>query len=922
MGLGAALEDEARYLEDKWKRRIAAVKYGSQRGGGATLPGNARGGHLLNLAPGTRLGPYEILAALGTGGMAEVFRARDTRLERTVVIKVLSEELLGLPGFRERFQLEARAAARLAHPGICAIHDVGHEEGADFLVLEYLEGETLAKRLGRGPLPLRDALRFGAEIANALHHAHQHDVVHRDLKPENLLVTKAGVVKILDFGLAKRGTLGRDRGASGIASGPAKTEVGLVVGTPGYMSPEQATGSSTDARSDIFSFGLVLYEMLCGQRAFPSEGREALAEVLRDEPRPLLSLVPSIPPALETVVRHCLEKDPEKRFQSAQDLAFALETISIPTPSGPESTSRLAAARLERTARKRRRVLAIGATTVLVLVASWGIAAWTGLLRVRRDAGAPLPTFHRLTFRTGALDGARFSADGHTVVYDASWGGQSRELYAVRTGSAETRALSLSGAALRALSSQDELAILLRPRRRFGLLQGTLARVPIDGGGPREVQVAVQEADWSPDGVRLAIVRMTQATQWAVEFPAGSPVHITPKRVAGLRVSPDGRSVAFFESFEFVLRRRLEILVAGAGKPARVLATARHGTGLAWHPSGRETWFSADSAEGEGTIWAVGMNGKTRPVYRGPGSLRLHDLHADGGALISCDVEQSGISGRPLGAEREVDLAWLDGSQAVDLSADGRFLLINETGSGGGLKGAYYLRDLQTSRIVRLGEGTAQAISPDGRSVLASAGTSPPELLLVPIAAGDVRRIPLPGIDAIGEGFWFFPDGRSLLFGGRTSKGIFRLFRTSIDGGTPVPVTPEGVVNFAGDRPLSPDGVFVAAASGGQDSRRCMIFPVAGGEPREIKGYQPGDVEIRWTENGRGLYVFRRDELPAKVFRIDLDTGERVLVRELMPADPTGVTGIGWVKMTGDGSVYVYNYQRRLSTLYLVDGLR
>src|SRR5206468_10158999 len=279
-------------------------------------------GRILMLAPGARLGPYEIVAPIGAGGMGEVYKARDTRLERTVAVKVLPQRLSSSPEVRQRFEREAKTISQLSHPHICALYDVGNQDGTEFLVMEYLEGETLADRLLKGSLPTEQTLRFGIEIADALDKAHRQGIVHRDLKPGNVMLTKSGV-KLLDFGLAK--VMAPVSQPSALTSFPTMassplTREGTIQGTFQYMAPEQLEGKEADVRSDIFAFGTILYEMATGRKAFSGSSQASLiSSIMKEEPAPIATLQPMTPPALDRVVRTCLAKDPEDRFQTAHD---------------------------------------------------------------------------------------------------------------------------------------------------------------------------------------------------------------------------------------------------------------------------------------------------------------------------------------------------------------------------------------------------------------------------------------------------------------------------------------------------------------------------------------------------------------------------------------------------------------------------
>src|ERR1700674_1912980 len=295
----------------------------------------------MPLAPGTQLGPYEITAPLGAGGMGEVYRARDTRLERTVAIKILLEHFSADPVRKQRFEREAKTISSLNHPHICVLYDVGHQDGIDYLVMECVEGETLAKRLEKGPLPLDQVVKFGGQIADALDKAHRSGVVHRDLKPGNIMLTSSGA-KLLDFGLAKPAvplTSGATLTAAATQTTPV-TQEGTILGTFQYMSPEQIEGKELDGRSDIFSLGAVLYEMLTGQRAFQGKSQLSVASaILEKEPAPISTVKPMTPPSLDHAMRRCLAKDPEERWQTARDIAIELKWIADSGPSAGVANS-------------------------------------------------------------------------------------------------------------------------------------------------------------------------------------------------------------------------------------------------------------------------------------------------------------------------------------------------------------------------------------------------------------------------------------------------------------------------------------------------------------------------------------------------------------------------------------------------------
>src|SRR5262249_12626970 len=470
-----------------------------------------RGSRAMTLASGSKLGPYEILSPIGAGGMGEVYRAKDPRLGRDVAIKVLPASFSADTDRLRRFEQEAKAAGILNHPNITAVHDLGSHEGAPYIVTEFLEGETLRAALASGRLASRKAIDYAIEIANGLAAAHDKGIVHRDLKPENVFVTRDGRVKILDFGLAKLTQKESISNATNLPTATAGTEPGVVLGTLGYMSPEQVKGKEADARSDIFAFGAILYEMLAGKRAFHGDSAaETMSAILREDPPDLSATNQALAPGLGRVVRHCLEKNPEQRFHSAHDLAFDLEALS--GVSAPR-VAPTAVSAPSRTLAKAPVWVAL-ATLIAGLVA--GRWVW------KQAAQAP-PAFHRLTYGRGSIGGnARFAPDGHTVVYAASWdGAREPQLYSVRVDSFESLLLPLKCVALESISRSGEMLVLKILHRSVGYARiGTLSQTPLSASAPRDLLEDVSSASWSPDGSAIVAVR---APQWRyrLEYPAG-----------------------------------------------------------------------------------------------------------------------------------------------------------------------------------------------------------------------------------------------------------------------------------------------------------------------------------------------------------------------------------------------------------------
>ena len=857
----------------------------------------------MALTAGGKLGPYEILSPIGSGGMGEVYRAKDTRLGREVALKVLSENLAGSGEARERFAREARAVAALSHPNIVALFDVGEEGGVFYAVSEFLEGQTLRDRLSEGPLALRRTLDIAVQVARGLAAAHEKGICHRDIKPENLFLTRDGQVKILDFGLARL-----DTGFAGPVDleSPtvSKTAPGRLLGTVGYMSPEQARGRAADTRSDIFSFGAVLYEMVSGRRAFSGESAvETLGAILKNDPVPLEELAPGAPPALDRLVMRCLEKDAAARFQSARDLAFSLEAWLGVSTGGAEKIQAV-------TVRARTRAAflwpALAALCLLAALASGWVALKGGEKR-------EIPEFQRITFRQGAIRHARFGPSGRNAICSAAWNGPAMEIYAVGLEGGDAVPLELK-ATLLAISKQSELAVQLSPARWNSFMVGMLARVSGGGTAPRDVMENVQEADWGPDGKDLAVLRQTPASHWVVEFPLGKTLLDTVRPMTGLRVSPDGKWLALMEGENLILLDR-----SGTKKS---IAEIKAFHGLAWSADGSTIRFAAGEPGGETGLWTVTTTGRKRLLYRAAGAIRFHDSSPAGDLLGFVNFHHE-VMVRPPGATTEQDLSWLDGSLAVDLSSDGQTLLLNERGVAAGPSGAFYLRRVDGSPPVKLGEGRAYDLSADGTLVLASPAGRPnaPALTIVPTGAGRAAAVPLQGMDRLLDA-WFFPDGKRLLLHGAAPGKEERFFIIGLEGGVPKPLTPEGTTYFDGQKPISPDGKMVCAVSGIIGDVKASLFPVDGGEPRSLPGYQQGDVLADWSGDGRYIFAFRRDQIPAPVVRIEVATGKREPWRELSPSDTAGALGISRILLTPDGSTVAYSYTRSLEDLYLAKGLK
>ncbi|HYN06248.1 MAG TPA: protein kinase [Vicinamibacterales bacterium] len=870
----------------------------------------------MPLTTGTRLGSYEILGPLGAGGMGEVYRARDTKLNRDVAIKVLPGQLAQDPAALARFEREAQAVAALSHPNILAIYDFGTERGIAYAVSELLEGDTLRVRLADGALTVRKATDFGTHIARGIAAAHERGIVHRDLKPENIFITKDGVVKILDFGLAKAGLAEAARGSSAAEAGEtriaADTTPGTVLGTVGYMSPEQVRGLALDHRTDIFSFGAVLYEMLTGRRAFRGDSHvETMNAILKEDPPEFAEINASLPGSLDRIVRRCLEKQPADRFHSAHDLALALEAMS---GASSQSAASIAGAAALAGAPKRRMSSVVAAVAALVIGAG---AFFAG----RGVGGGETPTkteFQRLTYRRGPIWSAAIAPDGGTFLYSAAWEGTPRQVYSTRSESPESLALPYVNADVTSISSKGELAIVSNRSFLRGYAQpGTLARAPLSGGALRDVMENVQDATWLPNGTDLAVSHVVDG-KYRLEFPIGKVIYETTGWISHLRVSPDGKRVAFLDQPIVGDDRGGPAIVDESGKKQSIPVECESTQGIAWAPSGQEVWFTCASKGLWRALLAATLDGRVRTVLQVPGSLFLGDIASDGTVLLSHDSARRGMVAMAPGETKERDLSWLDWTQPTMLSEDGRTVLFAEEGEGGGAGYGVFLRKTDGSPAVRLGTGEATALSPDGRLVIAQKlDPSPVQFVLMPSGAGQARALTADDITHVfGQ---FLPDGKRFVFTGFKPDRPPRVWVQAIEGGAPTPVTPEGISGSL----VTPDGTKVM----GRDldgQRKLFPFDPKSGPPEPMRFLEPADGVIRFTADGRGVLVRRPAGNGAvQVSRVDLATGTRTPVRTISPL-PESISqgGVGQLHMTADGSAYVYGYGVTHSDLFLVKGLK
>ena len=673
----------------------------------------------MAILPGKRLGPYEILSAVGAGGMGEVYRAKDTRLDRIVAIKVLPDHLSSKPDLRERFEREAKTIASLNHPHICTLHDVGHQDGTDFLVMEYVEGETLAQRLTKGALPLEQVLQYSIEIADALDKAHRKGITHRDLKPGNIMLTKSGA-KLLDFGLAKL----RQGAASQVplselpTADDSITAQGTILGTLQYMAPEQVEGGEVDSRTDIFAFGVVVYEMATGKKAFEGKSQASLiAKILETDPPPISSFQPMTPPALDRVVKRCLAKEPDERWQSANDLANELKWIA----EGGAETSKVALSEAKPPTKKWRQAVVLG-VAVLVAAVVAGITIWNlkpSLPRPVSRFTLTLPPGQQLAgLENGA--GVALSPDGTHLAYAAIQGG-SQQIYLRAMDSLEARPVPGTEGAVAPFFSADGQWV--------GFFAGGKLKKISAGGGP---------------AVTLGDAPQSFGASWGSQ----GMIAFSPASGLGLQQVSDGGGVA----------QPLTRLGIGDG-------------GHRWPeflPGGKAVLFAtgANAATSQIAVQSIRtgerhlVQGGTNPRYAPSG----HLVYAQGGSLMAVpfDSQRLTVTGAAVPMVEGVVQSAVDGSTQYSLSATGSLVYV---------PGSVQAAQRRLVWVDR--KGMEQPLpapphvyryprfSPEGQRVAISIEESGSNIWVYDLARDTLTRLTFQGGD--GMGAWS-PDGKRIAF--------------------------------------------------------------------------------------------------------------------------------------------------------------
>jgi len=856
----------------------------------------------IELKRGTRLGPYEIVSPLGAGGMGEVYRAKDSRLGREVAVKVLPAEVSADRERVKRFEKEARSASALNHPNIVTIYDAGSGGGVSWIAMELVEGQTLRALLTSGALPTRKLLPIAAQIAQGLARAHEVGIVHRDLKPENVMVTKDGLVKILDFGLAK--LTGPVSGSGEHSNLPTVTGTspGVVMGTVGYMSPEQASGHAVDYRSDQFALGSILYEMATGRKAFQKKTAvETLAAILNEEPEPIAAVSPGTPAPLRWIAERCLAKEPEGRYDSTKDLVRELGSVQ-------RHVSEVSAGAAVAPARRVKRgpaVYALAALSAVTLVAVGVLGSnWQ---RSRRPDSVPY--FRQLTFRRGNLVSARLSRDGTSAVYSAAWDGAPQEVFTVNTRTRESRPIGIR-AIVQSVSSKGDVAVLINKSLRATAWYGTLARVPLAGGTPRELLEDVYGADWAPDGETLAVIHASPRGWVQLEYPIGHILLESSTLNTLVRVAPDGQHVA-------VVVGDAITVVDSKGKQSVVSRGWTEGdvNEMVWSPRGDEIIVAGGHSAVDRAIRGVSLSGRERVLLPFGVGVVLYDMAPDGRLLVELNRGRNGMVAIKRGDERGREIGWLDGSDPSFLSDDGEQVLFSDSSDPEGV----FMRRTDGSPAVRLGSGKPLELSADGRWALALGG-GPHSLSLLPTGPGAAKTITVQGLDLTGARF--LPGGKGFLVEGENEHRDTLVGVTGPDGGSVRILRADGWEPLKGIVLDSPGGRICYATK----TKELRIVSLSGEPASTVPGFTTEFVGglVQWSADGRFVYYYDQGGwgAPARVFRVDVAAGKPELWKELAPADPAGVIGIGAVRMSRDGQAFVYGYGRtQASDLFMVEGV-
>ncbi|MCG6987232.1 MAG: protein kinase [Gemmatimonadetes bacterium] len=856
---------------------------------------------------------YRIERELGEGGMATVYLAEDLKHQRQVAIKVLKPELAAVVG-AERFLAEIRTTANLQHPGILPLHDSGEVDSFLYYVMPYVEGESLRDRLDREhQLPVDEAVRIAGDVAEALDYAHGRGVIHRDVKPANILLV-AGRPVISDFGIAL---------AVGAAGGGRLTETGLSLGTPHYMSPEQATGEQhVGPATDMYALGCVLYEMLVGDPPHTGSTAQAvLGKIITEPPASITQQRKSVPPNVEAAVSRALEKLPADRFRSAKAFAEALANPAFTTGGAAAGAAGGRAVESRGLGVWIRSPWSWAAVAVVVLLAA-------GLVVERTTAHRPDITYTEKTFRTQAIFSARFAPDGKTLVFSGTpvgEGGTDVRLFVIRPDYPEAQVLGPDSTRLLAVSASGQLALLTHAVfLHHRLYDGTLATMPLGGGAPRELMAHVREADWAPDGRSMAIIHRVDGID-RLEYPVGTVIAKTSGYFSDLRVSPSGDEIGLFDHrHAFDDRGAAEIL----DRTGRVVARSPvHWAveGLAWRPDGRTLLYSGSTRTGSFSsfaVFALDHAGHERLRLRTQGGITIHDVAGDGRWLTTQDNVRELVLVRAPGASEVRDMGWLDLSAGGAVNADGSWLMFLDEGVTGGAEYSAMIRKTDGSPAIRLGDGVPIGLSPDGGWVLAEVPFSPPRLMLYPTGPGEARHLDAGHVVSFSNvyanpGTSLSADGKEYFFCGSTEGHAARCFVGAVDGGGPPrAVTPEGT----GAAAMSPDARRVAA----RVDDTVSVYDVGTGERHVVPGLTPDDHIFRWSPDGRSLWVwvYRSEPDAFDVEAVDPTSGRRSPVTRIGLPEGSGLRHPILTSLSDDARAYAFDVELQTSRLFVVEGVR